>query len=155
MRSLRSINWRSLFPEKEFWKKVLYFSIPIALQNLSSAILGIIDVSIISGMGETAVAAVSLANQLFYVVSLVTFGITSGASVYLARQYGEGNAQGLRKTFSLMACFCLVINLLIMLLCIFFPKSAIGFFTDEPEPIAGGALYLLIITPTFLLYSVS
>lgn len=68
---------------------VLSFSIPIAMQNMSSAILGIIDVSVISNMGETAVAAVSLANQLFYIVSLITFGITSGASVYLSRCFGE------------------------------------------------------------------
>lgn len=155
MGRLQPIAWRSLFPEKEFWKRVLHFSIPIAMQNLSSAILGIIDVSVISGMGETAVAAVSLANQLFYIVSLVTFGITSGASVYLARQYGEGNIRGLRETFSLTACFSFAVNLVIMLLCLLFPRSAISFFTDEQEPIVGGAQYLLIITPTFLLYSVS
>lgn len=155
MGRLRSVNLRDLFPEKSFWKQVFYFSIPIAFQNLSSAILGIIDVSIISGLGESAVSAVSLANQLFYIVSLVTFGIASGASVYLARQYGEENASGLRETFSLMASVSFAVNLLIMVLCIFFPKHAIGFFTDEPEPIAGGALYLLITTPTFLLYSVS
>ena len=76
---------RGLMPEKQFWLKLLSFSVPISIQNMSSAILGIIDVSIISGMGENAVAAVSLATQLFYIVSLITFGITSGASVYLSR----------------------------------------------------------------------
>ena len=51
------MNIKKFFPEKAFWKMVLTFAIPIAMQNMSSAILGIIDVSVISNMGETAVAA--------------------------------------------------------------------------------------------------
>ena len=139
----------------DFWKKILMFSVPIALQNMSSAILGIIDTSIISGMGETAVAAVSLATQLFYIVSLITFGITSGASVYLARHYGEKNPVAMRKTFSLMMSFSMAINLIIMLFCLFLPRTALGFFTNDIETIKSGAVYLIIITPTFLLYSLS
>ncbi len=147
--------FKNIFPEKAFWKMVLSFSIPIAMQNMSSAILGIIDVSVISNMGETAVAAVSLANQLFYIVSLITFGITSGASVYLSRHFGEQNPEGMRETFSITLFFSLLINLIIMLFCLFFPRIALGFFTDDAPTIKDGAIYLLIITPTFLLYSLS
>jgi len=146
---------KSIFPEKAFWKMVLSFSIPIALQNMSSAILGIIDVSIISNMGETAVAAVSLANQLFYIVSLITFGITSGASVYLSRSFGERNPEKMRETFSITLFFSFVINLVIMLFCVFLPNMALGFFTNDAETIKYGVIYLLIITPTFLIYSLS
>ena len=155
MLTFSSPKLRRLFPEKAFWINVLRFAIPIAIQNMSSAILGIIDVSVISNMGERAVAAVSLANQLFYVVSLITFGITSGASVYMSRYYGEQNPQALRKTFSLTTCFSLAVNLVIMGLCILWPRQALGIFTEETQTIADGALYLLIITPTFLLYSIS
>ncbi len=147
--------FKNIFPDKAFWKMVLAFSIPIAMQNMSSAILGIIDVSVISNMGETAVAAVSLANQLFYIVSLITFGITSGASVYLSRNFGERNPEGMRETFSITLFFSLLINFVIMLFCLFFPKIALGFFTNDAQTIKDGALYLLIITPTFLLYSLS
>ncbi len=146
---------KNFFPEKEFWKMVLTFSIPIAMQNMSSAILGIIDVSIIGKMGETAIAAVSLANQLFYIVSLITFGITSGASVYLSRQYGEKNPEGMREIFSITLFFSLAVNLVIMLFCLFFPSVSLGFFTNDVTTIKDGALYLVIITPTFLLYSIS
>ena len=95
-------SFSELMPERAFWKKVLTFAAPIALQNMSAAILGIIDVSIISGMGEVAVSAVSLATQLYYIITLITFGITSGSSVYLSRAYGEHNPKTFRETFSLM-----------------------------------------------------
>lgn len=155
MSAISSPKLRRLFPEKAFWANVLRFSIPVAIQNMSSAVLGIIDVSVISNMGETAVAAVSLANQLFYVVSLITFGITSGASVYMARSYGEQNPEGMRKNFSLTVLFSLLVNFVIMLLCLAWPKQALAIFTEETQTIADGAVYLLIITPTFLLYSIS
>ena len=155
MRKLSTGKIRSLFPEKAFWANVLRFSIPVAIQNMSSAVLGIIDVSVISNMGETAVAAVSLANQLFYVVSLITFGITSGASVYMARSYGEQNPESMRRNFSLTVLFSLLVNFIIMLLCLFWPRQALGIFTEEHQTIVDGAVYLLIITPTFLLYSIS
>ena len=147
--------FKNLKIEKAFWKKILVFALPIALQNMSSAVLGIIDVSVISGMGEEAVAAVSLANQLFYIVSLITFGITSGASVYLSRHYGEKNPTKVRETFSITVLFSLSINIVIALFCLFCPRTSLGFFTNDAQTIADGALYLLIITPTFLLYSIS
>ena len=70
-------------PEIDFWKKLIQFAIPIALQNVTVALFGIIDVSIISNMGELAVSAVSIANQVSFITTNVTFGITSGDSVIL------------------------------------------------------------------------
>lgn len=155
MNSLQTKFCKSFFPEKAFWKMILSFSLPIAMQNMSTAILGIVDVSVISYMGEAAVAAVSLANQLFYIVSLIAFGITSGASVYLSRSFGERNPEAMRKTFSITMMFSLCVNLIIMLFCLFFPYLSLGFFTNDSQTIRDGAIYLLIITPTFLLYSIS
>ncbi len=155
MSSLKLSFLKNIFPDKKFWKMVLTFSMPIALQNMSVAILGIIDVSVISNMGETAVAAVSLANQFFYIVSLITFGITSGASVYLSRRYGEENAEGMRETFAITMFFSLIINSLIMIFCLFFPTTSLGFFTNDVNTIKTGSIYLIITCPTFALYSVS
>jgi len=152
---VKSGSLSKLVPEKQFLKKVLAFSIPVGLQNMSSAILGIIDVSVISGMGETAVAAVSLANQLFYIVSLIAFGITSGASVYLARSYGQKNSASMRQTFSLMLFFTVMVNVIIMALCMLMPDMAMRCFTDDNEVIKSGIVYLLIISPMFVIYSCS
>ena len=145
----------SIIPDRDFWKKVMTFSIPVAIQNMSAAILGIIDVSIISKMGETAVAAVSLATQLYYIITLITFGITSGASVYLSRAYGEKNSHLFRETFSLMLFLSVFFNIIILLFCIVTPKTALGFFTDDTLTIQNGIIYLIIISPTFILYSQS
>jgi len=155
MSLFKSSVFKNIFPDKNFWKMILTFSMPIAFQNMSIAILGIIDVSVISNMGETAVAAVSLANQFFYIITLITFGITSGASVYLSMAYGEKNHERMREVFSITMFFSLMINFLIMMFCLVFPNTSLGLFTNDVSTIKNGAIYLIIISPTFVMYSVS
>ena len=144
-----------LFPERKFWKNVIGFAIPVALQNLSVALFGIIDTSIISNMGETAVSAVSLANQVFYVASLITFGITSGTSVLLSRYYGAKEPGKLRKVFSIMLLACLIVNAFVALASFGLPNQLLALYTDETALIEAGAIYLIITAPMNLCYAVS
>ena len=60
----------------------------------------------------------------------------------------------MRKNTAMMLFFSLLINALIMILCLFAPRTAVGLFTNDANTIAGGALYITIIAPTFVLYSV-
>lgn len=139
------------FPEKHFWKRVLHFSIPIALQQMSTAILAIIDVSIISSLGENAVASVSLANQVSYVASLIAFGITSGASVYLSRSFGAKDPSEVKKNFVLMMFCSLLLNVIIAVISAVSPNGMLALYTDKPELIKSGSVYLLIVAPTFVM----
>lgn len=144
-----------ILPERDFWKKVFGFAIPIALQNLSVALFGIIDVSIISNMGEVAVSAVSLANEVFYVASLITFGITSGTSVLLSRYYGAGNRGEFKKNFAAMLVMCTVINTLVMLLSFVVPGQLLALYTDEKVLMEAGAIYLIITAPMNVCYGIA
>ena len=140
-----------LFPEKHFWKRVLHFSIPVALQQMSTAILAIIDISIISSLGENAVAATSLANQVSYVASLIAFGITSGASVYLSRAFGAKDPAEVKKVFALMMFCSLLLNVIITAVSFISPRGMISLYTDKPKLIEDGAVYLIIVAPTFIM----
>ena len=143
------------FPERSFWKDVLRFGTSVALQYLTLALFGIIDVSVISNMGEDAVSAVSLANQVFYVASLITFGITSGGSVILSRYYGAGDDKAVRKAFAIMAFLSTVVNTVIMIASFVIPRQLLALYTNEPVLIADGALYLFITAPMNIFYGIS
>lgn len=143
------------FPEREFWKRVFGFGTSVAVQNLTVALFGMIDVSVISYMGETAVSTVSLANQVFYVASLITFGITSGASVILSRYYGAGDTEGVRKAFSVMVFLCTIVNAAIMTASLAVPRLLLALYTDDPMLMAEGAVYLVITAPMNLFYGIS
>ena len=66
--------------DKEFLKGMLAIAIPVSLQNLISSSLNMIDTLMISNLGQSSIAAVGLANQIFFLYILLTFGINSGSS---------------------------------------------------------------------------
>lgn len=134
---------------------MLRFSIPIALQNLSVGLLAIVDVSLLSGMGETAVAAVALANQVTYVTSLIAFGISSGASIYLSRGFGAQKGESVRITFVLMLFCSVLINLAVTMVSLIAPQAVLSLYTDKAELAAAGSQYLIIAAPSFVLYGIS
>jgi Na+-driven multidrug efflux pump len=55
-----------MFKDKGFITAFIKIAIPIALQNLFVSSLGIIDTLMVGQVGETAIAAVGLANQVFF-----------------------------------------------------------------------------------------
>lgn len=144
-----------IFPEGRFWRNIFGFAIPIALQNLTVALFGIIDTSVISNMGEEAVSAVSLANQVFYVASLITFGITSGASVLLSRYYGAKEPGEFRKVFTITVLMSLIVNGVVTAASFGLPKQLLALYTDEVSLIEAGAIFIVVTAPMNLCYAVS
>ena len=144
-----------LLPEMEFWRNLIKFAIPIALQNLTTALFGIIDVSIISNMGEVAVSSVSIANQVSYISNNITFGITSGASVILSRCYGAKDKEGFKKAFAIMLFLSTILNTIITMVSFCLPRQVLSLYTNEAELIAQGAVYLVITAVTNIFYGIS
>jgi len=62
--------------EENFYKKVLYLVIPMALQNLINVGISATDVLILGRVGEKALSGCSLGGQVFWILSLFLFGAT-------------------------------------------------------------------------------
>ena len=81
---------RKLFQKDDvFYKNLFKITMPIALQNLMMSSINFVDTIMIGQLGETNIAAVALANQLFFLVALFLFGVGSGASVFVAQFWGK------------------------------------------------------------------
>ena len=59
----------------DFWRKMISLAAPIALQNLVGTLLNLVDTLMVGQLGDAAIAAVGLANQLFFLLMLLLFGI--------------------------------------------------------------------------------
>ena len=61
--------------DKRFYRNVLRLVMPMALQNLINVGVTSTDVIMLGRVGETALSGVSLANQVYFILSLIFFGL--------------------------------------------------------------------------------
>ena len=97
----------SFLRDREFIRSMLAIALPVAFQQLITASLNMIDVLMVGQLGETAVAALGLANQIFFLLILFLFGVTSGMSIFTAQYWGREDVENIRKVLGI----CLAISI--------------------------------------------
>ena len=107
-----------LIGSKEFYKMVLVIVIPIALQQLLTQFVSLIDNIMIGSIGTEQMSGVAISNQVLMVFNLAIFGIISGVSIFAAQYHGSNDTVGIKKTFQfkwLMIILTLIIGLFIFI----------------------------------------
>ena len=79
----------SFLRDRSFIRELLAIAIPISFQQLINASLNMIDVIMVGQLGETAIAALGLSNQVFFVLILILFGATSGMAIFTAQYWAN------------------------------------------------------------------
>ena len=75
--------------KKEFYSMVWKLVLPMAIQNVVNVAVISTDVIMLSKVGEKVLAGASLASQLQFIMTLICFGITSGATILTAQYWGK------------------------------------------------------------------
>ena len=130
--------------EKNFYKKLVLIGIPVVCQNLVNNGLNLMDTLMIGMLGEAEIAAVGAANQVFFISTVILFGLYSGAAVFTAQYYGAGDIQGVRKMLGIDCITGLVVTLFFTCIALLFPEQIIGLFSDDPAVITYGTEYIRI-----------
>lgn len=130
---------------KEFLKIVFGLAFPLALQNLINTGVTTADVVMLGMVGEKALSSGSLAGQVQFVMNLMIFGMSSGASVLASQYWGKKEITTIEKIFSMTCCFSLAAGIGFFAAAELFPEQLMHIFSSEPEIIAGGAAYLRIV----------
>lgn len=141
--------------DKEFYKKVAYIAVPIAMQGLITTGVNMMDTIMVGMVGETELSAVSLANQFINIFHIFCMGIGMGASVLVARYYGMKDQKSLKKTVSIMLRLCLAMSTLFCVATIFLPEQIMRIYTVEMPIISNGIEYLKYSIVTYYLLGLS
>ena len=122
-----------ILQNRELKNALIKIGVPVALQNMLTSLLNMIDTVMIGSLGDRAVAAVGLANQWFFIMNLVLFGIVSGSSIYVSQYYGKGDfktmqipiAYSLRPVYGRVGYICRAV--------VFYPRFCNGAFHKRPR----------------------
>lgn len=141
--------------KKHFYKMVFALVVPMAIQNLINVGVGAADVIMLGRVGETALSAVSLANQVSFILNLFVFGMTSGASVLTAQYWGKKDIISIEKIMGITLRLALIAGAVFMIAAFVMPRSLMLIFTTEEAIIAEGIKYLRFVAISYLLAAVN
>lgn len=131
--------------KKYFYHKVLVLVLPMALQNLINTGISSVDVIMLGRVGEKVLSGASLGAQVHFVMSLILFGITSGASVLMAQYWGKRDMYRIETIFGMAMKLTMLLGLLFFAVTFLFPAQIMHLFSNDPEVIRQGVWYLRIV----------
>ena len=145
-----------LITSKRFYKNTIAIAIPIALQNLITYGTSMMDTIMLGRADDTGtlLSASSLANQPFFLLSLICFGL-SGASLVLSSQYwGKRDLKAVRLIYSIILKAAFTISFLMAAVVLIFPEWVMGLYSNNSDIIAAGAQYLRILGWAYVFFGV-
>ena len=147
--------YRNMLDDKKFIKKAIAIAIPITFQLLLNTTLNFIDILMIGSLGETTIAAVGLANKVFFVFSLLLFGICSGSSILTSQYFGKKDIKSIRRVLGISLVIGLIGSIFFVIPGILCPKLVMNIFTPSTNTIAIGASYLAIVAISYPLTAIT
>ncbi len=140
--------------KKDFYKKLFHLSIPMMLHQLLLNSVSFIDTIMIGQLGSQSVAAVGLANQMFFLINLIYFGLGSGSGVLMSQFWGAQKINDFKKTFVLAIISSSLFAFIFSFTSFFFPEAIMSFFTKDTEVIKLGSQYLKIVSISYFFSSI-
>ncbi|MGU8237142.1 MATE family efflux transporter [Clostridium perfringens] len=141
--------------DKRFYRLLFSIALPIALQNLITFMVSMVDTLMVGALGEIQLSAVSIANNLFFVLTILMFGLAGGSNIMISQYWGKGNVKTIHKILAIMYRVCLLITGIFIFIAVFLPKYFMGIFTTDKAVIEFGASYLRIVCIGYLFYSIT
>jgi len=134
---------------------MLKLAAPIMLQNLIFSSLNLVDGVMIGQLGESAVAAVGIANQIFFLVSLLFFGIGSGSAIFAAQYWGRKDTERIQSVLGLSLLMSISGAVLFSLVAILLPVQVISIYSKDPAVISQGSVYLQIVAFSYVVTAIT
>ncbi len=147
---------KKLLPlDGRFASDLLRIGLPIALQNFVSASVNMIATIMVGRLGATSLAGVGLGNQVYFLLMLFLFGVSTGGGVFTAQYWGKKDLSGVRRTVGLSMAIGVFAALAFAAAAAIAPAALIGLYSRDGEVIALGARYLRISALGYLPLAIS
>lgn len=141
--------------DRIFYNKMIAISVPIMLQNLISSVVNMVDTVMVGALGEEQLAAVGLANQVFFIFFLLIYGINSGCGIFIAQYWGSKDESNIRRTLSFSVIVGTIVGLIFTLIAFYLPRQIMQIFTEDQAVIEYGIGYMKFVSFSYMLTSIS
>jgi Na+-driven multidrug efflux pump len=144
-----------------FYRKVLRIGIPIALAQLMTSLLSVIDTFMVSSLGDISVAAVGIGANFGFFLIMIMFGFLSGLGIFIAQFWGSKNIGNIHKVFIITCIIGALFSTVFFFLVHFNPSLIISLYNNGESVIERywidfyGSKYLRIISYSYFTMTAS
>jgi putative MATE family efflux protein len=109
----------------------------------------------LGSFSEVQMAAASLASQVFFIYSVLTYGFSIAGAVLISQYWGKKDMDSIRAVYSLALRCNLVFGALVTVLVLAFPGAIMRAYSGDAEVVAAGARFLRIAAFSYLPWAAS
>lgn len=149
------VAMRTSFKNKNFYKVMLSIALPIILQNLIASSVNMLDTLMITSLGNESLAAVGLANQVFFFYSVTIFGVATGSSIFISQFWGKKDVDNIGRIMGISLSIVCFLGILFTLAALMVPESIMRIFSNDAEVIRLGVDYLRIVSLSYIVTGIS
>ncbi|WP_022930830.1 MATE family efflux transporter [Treponema bryantii] len=140
---------------KSFYKDLRNVVQPMAIQNLISSAVNSADVIMLGYIGQTAIAASSLAGNVAFILFMVSTGLSSGLVMLGAQYWGKKDTESIKTLLGIGLRICCTVEINVALIAAIYPRILMLIFTKDPALIAEGCKYLRAASFSYVCLSFS
>ncbi len=140
-------------PTKNLISTVLKIAWPSTVESFFIALVGMIDIIMVSSLGESAVAAIGITTQPKFIGLAFFMALNISVSAIVARRRGENNPKEANKTMYNALGLTLIGTLIISLIFFFFTDDILWLVGSNEEIHEDAAQYLRIVM-SFMIFQV-
>ena len=141
----------SLFKDRIFLRNLGWLAIPIIINEMLNSLINMMDTFMTGKLGAASVTAIGLGNQVFFLFSLITFGICSGASIFMGQYWGNNDIKSVHKVMGIAYLMVIIDSAIFFIGAVFLPEVIMEIYSKDPEVIKLGAGYLRVVGFSYIL----
>lgn len=140
---------------KGFYYELFALVIPIVIQNLITSAVSMADVVMLGRVDQTSISASSLAGQVMFLLNVVFFGLNSALTILAAQYWGKGDRKTIARILGIGLIISLAITVAFAFFAFFFPRFVIRIWTNVPELIDAGVVYLRYVAASYIFLGIT
>ena len=136
---------QALKRDRAFYRYLASLTAPIALQNLITFSLGLIDTLMVSRLGNDEMAAVTAANVPVFLLISIVFGVQSGVGILISQYWGKRDLTSISRVIGVAAILGVSLALVVAVALFTWPVAIMDLMSNKHHLSLLGAPYLRLI----------
>lgn len=131
--------------DREILGRILRIGLPAGIQSAVFAVSNIVIQAAINSLGTVVMAASSAAFNIEVITYDILSSFSQACTTFVGQNYGAGELKRCKKTLFLCLLEGVVTLAVAITVILFFGKSLLAIFTNDPEVIATGYIRLMLV----------